>query len=82
MADKKYTNCTIAVELWDAWKKMLRTGDKEEMAKTLGYSHPVIGRALKYGYVNMPELPGAITKFFQDRIDKEKEAAAKLMQQN
>ncbi len=76
---KKIWPRTISPELLEAWKKLRRKKDPEAMAKELGYSRPVIDRALIYGYVSMPELTELMNKFFLDRLNKEKSQAAELM---
>lgn len=81
MAEKKVKECNISPELWEAWKKNLRTGDKQKMAAEFGYSLPTITSALKYGHVNSPELPGLITKYFKTRLDAEADDAKGLTQQ-
>lgn len=87
--DKKIFERTVAKELHDAWKKLKRKRDGELMATELGYSRPVIDRALNYGYVAMPELPDLINKWFMDRLKAERadakkltEEAAKLLENN
>lgn len=69
---------TVSQELHDAWKKLKRKGDPEVMAAELGYSRPVIDRALLYGYISMPELPDAINKFFKARLEGERQTAQEL----
>jgi hypothetical protein len=76
---KKVWTRSISQELHEAWKRLRRTGDPELMAKDLGYSRPVIDRALKYGYISMPELTEKINKFFLDRLNKERGKAQELM---
>lgn len=69
---------TVAEELLDAWQELKRKRDGEIMATELGYSRPVIDRALNYGYVALPEIPDLITKWFLDRLKKERESAKQL----
>jgi hypothetical protein len=75
---KQLPPLTIAPELFEAWKKAKRKGDSTEMAKTLGVSKPVIDRALLYGNVTMVGLSEKVTKYFEDRLKKEREAAGRL----
>jgi hypothetical protein len=76
--NKKNWPCTIAPELWDAWKAKRRRGDPVPFAEKLGVSRPVIENALNYGYVVMPGLADQITALFEDRIKQERETAARL----
>jgi hypothetical protein len=76
--EKRKYERTIALDLFEAWGKLTRNGDKELMAKTLGYSHVIIGRALKWGHVSKPELINKINKFFMERLTKEKADASTL----
>ena len=69
---------SVSIDLLQAWQKCKRKNDPEKMATELGYSRPVIDRALIYGYVSMPELTDKITNFFRDRLAKEKQDAASL----
>lgn len=70
---------TISQELHTAWLKLKRKGDAAIIAEKLGYSRPVIDRALLYGYVaQVKDLPEQINKFFFDRMDGEKKTAKKL----
>lgn len=78
---KKVWHRTVSQQLLDAWKKLRRKGDPEVMAEKLGYSRPVIDRALIYGYVSLPELPDKINKFFMDRLNEEEKTAAALLAQ-
>lgn len=75
---KKTYERTVAAELLEMWQKSRRKKDPDTIAETLGYSRPVIDRALLYGYVSMPELPGLITQFFMDRIQSEINQAKQL----
>lgn len=77
---KKTYDRTVAAELLEMWQKSRRKKDPDTIAEALGYSRPVIDRALLYGYVSMPELPGLITKFFTDRIQKEIAMSQELKQ--
>ena len=77
--NKKEWPRTVSEELHNAWKELRRMGDPEVMATALGYSRPVIDRALIYGYASMPELPDLINKFFKDRLEKERREAKQLI---
>jgi len=77
--NKREWQRTITLELHEAWKQLRRIGDPELMAKELGYSRPVIDRALIYGYVSMPELTDLINKFFKDRLERERTEAAAML---
>ena len=82
MADNRTKKKTwprvVALELLQSWQDSRRKGDPELMAETLGYSRPVIDRALLYGYISMPELTAKITKFFADRLEAERQQAKEL----
>jgi hypothetical protein len=69
---------TIAVELHEAWKTHTRRNDVKNMVEKLGFSHPVIVRALKYGHVHTPELPDLINKYFLSRLEEEKKQAEEM----
>lgn len=69
---------TIAQELHEQWRKLERKGDSEKIAELLGVSKPTIDKALIYGCVHQQVLVDGITKFFADRILKEKEDADRL----
>lgn len=77
--NKRETPRTIAKELHEAWLALRRKGDPEVMAAALGYSRPVIDKALIYGYVSMQELPDKINEFFKNRMEKERADAAELI---
>lgn len=70
---------SVSEELLEAWQTLRRKCDPDTMATELGYSRPVIDRALRWGYVSMPELPDKICVFFQRRLEKEKAQAVELM---
>lgn len=63
--------CTIAPDLFEAWKKLRRKGDPEAIAKLLGKSRPIIDRALKYGHVVDANVVSGITKYYNDRLAAE-----------
>lgn len=63
--------CTISQTLFKQWQRCQRRSDVKDMSIAFGRSHVAIYKALKYGYVKLPELTGQITKFFSDRLDQE-----------
>lgn len=69
---------TIPKELLEAWQKYRRRCDGETIADALGYSRPVIDRALNFGYVKTAGLTEKISEFFTDRLNKERTAATAL----
>lgn len=69
---------TIALELHRKWRDLERKGDAEKLATDLGVSKPTIDKALIYGCVHQQTLVDGITKYFADRILREKEAAQQL----
>jgi hypothetical protein len=69
---------TISKELHDQWKKLRRKGDPKVIAAELDVSKPTIDNALRYGFVATQRLTDGITKFFADRLLKEKDAGAEL----
>lgn len=69
----------IPLELFDAWQLLKRTGDAEKLCKELGKSRPIIDRALKYGHVKKQSLAAHISRFFQQRVDREKNKGNKLL---
>jgi hypothetical protein len=77
-ASKKQWPRTVAEELHERWKALKRRNDPDAIAEKTGFSRPVIDRALIYGYVSIPELPGLITAYFEERLDKEREDAQRL----
>jgi hypothetical protein len=78
---KKKWDRTVSQALLDAWQKLRRKGDPELMAEKLGYSRPVIDKALIYGYVSLPELPDKINAYFMTRLTEEEKTAQALMDQ-
>lgn len=70
----------ISLELYEAWRKSQRTGDPALIAKKLRVSKQIIDYALMYGNVKTQALSDQITKFFETRLLKEKEDAARLSQ--
>jgi hypothetical protein len=69
---------TIPVELLEVWNKYRRQGDGGDISEALGYSRPVIDRALKHGYVKTKGLTDKISEFFTDRLKKEREQAGAM----
>lgn len=82
MTDKKKNKVrhrrTIALELHKKWRDLERKGDAEKLATELGVSKPTIDKALIYGCVHQQALVDGITKYFADRILREKEQAQEL----
>lgn len=72
---------TIAPELFEAWTKMRRKGDPEQIAQALGKSRPVIDKALKYGHVKDQTVVDGITKFYNVRLAAETSDGKKLLNQ-
>ncbi len=73
---------TISVELFNAWQTFRRRKDVEVISAELGYSRPVVDRALNFGYVKTDGLSENITEFFTKRVRNERESAGKLMSLN
>lgn len=69
---------TIAEELHKQWRLLMRKGDAELIAEQLEVSKPTIDKALIWGNVHQQKVVDGITKFFADRLLKEKEAANQL----
>lgn len=69
---------TIAEELHNQWRALERKGDAEKLAEELKVSKPTIDKALIYGCVHQQTIVDGITKYFADRILREKESAAQL----
>jgi len=69
---------TISVELFQQWRELARKGDAELLAETIGVSKPTINKAIIYGCVHSDGLKDQITKFFADRLMKEREDADRL----
>ncbi len=76
---KNTKEMNIDPEIFAVWKKHMKRGDIKEIAEALNYSEPVIGWALKYGYVNKTELLSAINNFYIARIDAAKAQATELI---
>lgn len=71
---------TISEELFQQWRNLSRKNDPTEIATTLQISRPTVNKALIYGCCHQQAIVDGITKFFSDRIMREKEAAANLSQ--
>jgi hypothetical protein len=71
---------TISEELFQQWRNLARKNDPTEIATKLEISRPTVNKALIYGCCHQQSIVDGITKFFTDRILKEKEAAAGLAQ--
>lgn len=69
---------TIAKELHQQWRRLERKNDSEELAKLLEVSKPTIDKALIYGAVHQQRIVDGITKYFADRLLREKEAGDNL----
>lgn len=69
---------TISEELFQQWRNLSRKNDPTEIATTLGVSRPTINKALIYGCCHQQTVVDGITKFFADRIMREKAAAENL----
>lgn len=69
---------TIAEELHQQWRNLERKGDSEAIAAVLGVSKPTIDKALIYGCVHQQKIVDGMTKYFADRLLREKESAAQL----
>lgn len=81
MTKKKQPNGrrrTIAPELHAQWRNLERKNDSGEIAKILNVSKPTIDKALIYGCVHQQAIVDGITKYFADRILREKESAGQL----
>jgi len=76
---KKKYRTTIAEELFDAWKKLRRKGDPEEIMKLSGRSRPIVDRALNYGHVNDSDMVDIITDYYKERLEKESNDAKELL---
>jgi hypothetical protein len=76
---KKDYQRTIDEGLLNAWHQFRRRGDGGAISEELGYSRPVIDRALIYGYVKTAGLAERITEFFQKRLNSEKSMAQDLV---
>lgn len=69
---------TISEELFQQWRNLSRKGDPIELMKVLGVSKPTINKALIYGCCHQQSVIDGITKYFADRILKEKADAENL----
>lgn len=75
---KSFYPCTISQSLFLAWQKFRQRKDGETIADALGYSRPVIDRALNFGYVKTQGLDDKISEFFQNRVNAQTMQADKL----
>lgn len=62
----------IDPKLFESWKASQRRGDIKTMAKALGVSEPVMGNALRIGYVCKIELMNSISEYFTKRNKESK----------
>lgn len=69
---------TIAEELHKQWRRLERKNDALELAKLLEVSKPTIDKALIYGSVHQQKIVDGITKYFADRLLREKESGGQL----
>ena len=69
---------TIDPELWAKWKLHYRRNDVSQIAELFKVSKPTIYNAILYGAVHQKRLIEGITKFFSDRLARERKAADKL----
>lgn len=69
---------TISKELHEQWRQLERIGDSTTLAKELEVSKPTIDKALIYGNVHKQAIVDGITKFFADRLLREKESSQML----
>ena len=69
---------TISKELFAGWKKNRRRGDTEKLMEITGKSRPVIDRALNFGHAKKDELIDAISTFFINRMQEEKQLAKEM----
>jgi endonuclease III-like uncharacterized protein len=69
---------TIAEELHKQWRSLERNGDTTAIATILNVSKPTIDKAIIYGCVHQQAIVDGITKYFADRIIREKEEASRL----
>lgn len=79
MAERYPINITS--DLFEFFKTAKRYGDGGRIETKLRsqFSRPVIDRVIKYGHCNSPDLLTKVTKFFKDRLEKEKATGAGLL---
>lgn len=70
---------TIAIDLYDAWQILKRSGDPIKICKITGLSRPVVDRCLNYGHVKNTWVADKITRFFNERVEKEKAKGKELL---
>jgi hypothetical protein len=73
------TKRTIAKELHAQWLRLRRRGDTIELSKRTGLTKAMIDRAVLYGHVLNQPLVDYITRFFADRLLREKELAQQIV---
>lgn len=78
--NKKTFERTIEPELYEAWQMLYRTKDVEELMEITGKSYPIIQRALMHGHVKNDELCDTISKFYEDRSQKQKGQAKSILE--
>lgn len=69
---------TIEESLFEAWKTQRRTEDVQELIEITGKSHPIIYRALNFGHIKDESLTDTISKFYLDRVKKQKQFAKEI----
>lgn len=69
---------TIAPELFAQWRDLARKKDADAIAELLRVSKPTIDKALIYGCCHSQVIIDGITKFFADRLMKERDDAERL----
>ena len=76
---------TVSQEVYDAWQIFRRMNDSTKISAYIGKtgraacSRPTIDKALNYGHTKDPILANLITKFFENRVESEKEGGANLI---
>lgn len=64
---------TISKALFDKWQRLKRYNDGRDLVNETGKSRPIIDRAIKYGHCKDELLIAAITDFFVNRLNREKQ---------
>ena len=77
---KKVLERTIDEDLFKSWQMLYRTKDVEELMEITGKSYPIIQRALMHGHVKNDELCDTISKFYEDRSQKQKGQAKSILE--
>ena len=70
----------IDQEIYDAWQAHRRKRDVKTISEKIGWSVPIVERALNFGHVKDPEIIERVTKFFINRNAKEKKNVQTLKQ--